>query len=324
MAGAPRALTDNWHLKLASLGLAIFLWALVQTEPLSQETFSAVPVAVAVSDTSWLLAGTPSPSTVDLRLGGPAREIIRLARDGATLRIPITAVGSRDTVVTVQREWVELGQRAGLTVESVTPQTVRLSFERAASRRLPVALRVHGELPSNLALSSELALNPSEVAVRGPESRIGGLDSMSVVSFDLGQVRESGVFTVAIDTSRLVGASLLPPDAALGIRVEPLEERVLESVLVQVGPNSTGVTVAPPTVQLRLTGARTLLAALDASLLQVTVAPESVRGMEPGEVRRVRLQVDGLPPLIRAYPSTEVVTVRRLASEAVGAARNQP
>jgi hypothetical protein len=71
-------------------------------------------------------------------------------------------------------------------------------------------------------------------------------------------------------------------------------------------------------------GARTLLAALDVSLLQVAVAPESVRGMEPGEVRRVRLQVDGLPPLIRAYPSTEVVTVRRLAPEAVGAARNQP
>jgi YbbR domain-containing protein len=222
MARAPRALTENWHLKLASVGLAIFLWALVQTEPLSQETFSAVPVAVAVSDTSWMLAGIPSPSTVDLRLGGPAREIIRLARDGATLRIPITAVGSRDTVVTVQREWVGLGQRAGLTVESVTPQTIRLSFERAASRHVPVALRVHGELPSNLALSSELALNPSEVAVRGPESRIGGLDSMSIVSFDLGQVRESGVFTVAIDTSRLVGASLLPPDAALGVRVEPL------------------------------------------------------------------------------------------------------
>ena len=47
--------------------------ALVQTEPLSQETFSAVPVTVVVSDTSWSLSGEPSPATVELRLGGPAR-----------------------------------------------------------------------------------------------------------------------------------------------------------------------------------------------------------------------------------------------------------
>jgi YbbR domain-containing protein len=316
MAKAPRALTDHWHLKLASLGLAVFLWALVQTEPLSQETISAVRVTVSVSDTAWILSGAPSPSTVDLRLGGPAREIIRLARDGTSLRIPIASVGPRDTVVTIQREWVQLGQRAGVTVESVTPQTVRLSFEPAVTRRLPLALRVQGELPSHLALSMDLALNPSHVAIRGPESRLRGLDSVLLVPFDLGQVRESGVFTVAIDTASLAAASIIPRDAALGVRVEALEERLLEGVVVQTGPSLAGLAVEPATVQMRLMGARSLLTALDFSLVQVVVAPESVRGMEVGEVRRVRLQIEGLPALIRAFPSTEVVTVRRLAGPA--------
>ncbi|MDH3423566.1 MAG: hypothetical protein OEN00_11285, partial [Gemmatimonadota bacterium] len=49
------------------------------------------------------------------------------------------------------------------------------------------------------------------------------------------------------------------------------------------------------------------------SLLRVSVPPESLAGMVPGEVRRVRLQVDGVPALVTAYPSTEVVTVRRVA-----------
>jgi len=312
MAKAPRALTDNWHLKLASLGLAIFLWALVQTEPLSQETFSAIPVTVAVSDTAWMLSGEPSPATVDLRLGGPAREIIRLARDGTTLRIPIGEVGPRDTVVSLQREWVQLGQRSGVTVESVTPQTIRLTFEPAASRQLPVALRTTGSLPPHLALSSELALNPAQVALRGPESRISGLDSVPLLPFDLGQVRESGVFALAVDTAGLRAASVVPPDVSLGVRVEPLEERLLDDVAVQVGTGAPGIAVEPRSIQLRLTGARTLLASFDTSLLQVVVAFESVRGMESGEMRRVRIQVQGLPPLLTAFPSTEIVTVRRV------------
>lgn len=319
-------MTDNWHLKLASLGLAVFLWALVQTEPLSQETFSAIPVSVALADTAWVLAGGPSPPTVDLRLGGPAREIIRLARDGATLRIPIAAVVDRDTVVVVQRDWVQLGPRAGVTVESVSPQTIRLSFEPATSAVLPLALRTRGELPPHLALSSPLALNPTHVAVRGPESRLRGLDSVALVPFDLGQVRESGVHTLLVDTTGLAAASIVPPAATLGVRVEPLEERVLEEVVVHAGDGTEArdVVIEPPEIELRLAGARTLLAALDVSLLQVSVVEESLRGMQTGEVRRVRLEIEGLPPLVRAYPSTEMVTVRRRTAAARGGGRDEP
>ncbi len=326
MARAPRLLTDNWHLKLAALGLSIFLWALVQTEPLSQETFSAVPVAVAVTDTSWTLSGAPSPATVELRLGGPAREIIRLAREGTSLRVPVSSIGSRDTVVQLQRDWVQLGPRAGVTVESVTPATIALRFEPAASRRVPLALRVQGGLPGDLALSSALAVSPESVTVRGPESRLRRLDSLPLLPFDLGQVRESGVFGLRVDTTGLAGALVDPPEAMVGVRVEPLEERVLERVRVdaEVRPGQRGVIVEPPEVALRLVGARTLVTSMDLSLLRVAVAPESLRNLLPGESRRVRLEIQGLPPLITAYPSTETVTIRSADEESGDEERNRP
>jgi len=129
--------------------------------------------------------------------------------------------------------------------------------------------------------------------------------------FDLGQVDESGVFTLTVDTAGLAGAAVEPPAAVLGVRVEPLEERVLSSVPVLADAGvAEGVLVEPATVGLRLVGARTLVTAMDLSLLQVVVVPESVRNLLPGEVRRVRLQVEGVPPLITAFPSTETVTVR--------------
>ena len=61
MTTPTQALSQNWRLKLAALGLSVFLWALVQTEPSNQETFASVPVMVQVSDTGWTTSGAPSP-----------------------------------------------------------------------------------------------------------------------------------------------------------------------------------------------------------------------------------------------------------------------
>ncbi|MDH3424479.1 MAG: YbbR-like domain-containing protein, partial [Gemmatimonadota bacterium] len=258
----PRSLLRNWRLKLSALGLSIFLWALVQTEPLSQETFSSVPVVVEIADTLWTTTGSPTPPTVELRLGGPAREIIRLAREGTSVVIPVSAVGSRDTVIAIQREWVQLGQRAGVTVESVSPATLRVSFEQAVTKSIPLSLRLQGELPADLAFSNEIGVNPQAVMVRGPESRLGGLDSLALEPLDLSSVRDSDIFTLAVDTSGLAGASVVPRDVMVGVRVEPLVERSLEGELV-VHADARGYSVPlivdPVSIRLRLEGARTLV-----------------------------------------------------------------
>jgi hypothetical protein len=173
-----RALIHNWRLKLAALGLSVFLWALVQTEPQNAETFSAIPVKVELTDTAWALSAPPQPPTVDLRLSGPAREIIRLAREGTSLQVPVRDVVASDTLVSLRRDWVDLGEGHGISVESVTPSTVRLSFEPAVSRAVPLSLRLKGALPDRLALASPIGLNPQMARVRGPASRVQGLDSL--------------------------------------------------------------------------------------------------------------------------------------------------
>jgi len=315
----PSALTHNWRLKLSALGLSVFLWALVQAEPRNQETFSAVPVRVELKDTAWALSGAPIPTTVELRLGGPAREIIGLAREGTTLRIPLGEVGSLDTIVTLRRDWVDLGGRTGVTVESVSPSTVALAFEPAAVRMLPVALRVQGRVPDRVALASGVGVNPSLVRVRGPASRIAGLDSIVLETFDLGTVTRSGVFTVPVDTSGLGGAVAEPPNAGLSIQVEDLVVRTLTGILVVVEPPPGGdrLVADPVSVSLRLEGARSLVTAIDATALRAWVAPELLTDMAAGEVRRVPISIDGIPDLVSVAADTETVLVRRAADLSV-------
>jgi hypothetical protein len=317
MASPTQALARNWRLKLSALGLSVFMWALVQTEPTNRETFSSVPVLIQIADTGWTTSGAPTPAMVELRLGGPAREIIRLAREGTSIRVPVGLIGSRDTLITLRRDWVELGERSGLTVESVSPSTVRVSFEPAQTRLIPLSSRFVGRIRNHLALAADIDVSPQLVRVRGPESRVEGLDSLPLMPFDLSEVSRSGAFTVAVDTAGLLGASVVPPTATVDVRVEDMVERILDvDVQVLANPGEAEVVADPATIQVRLSGPRTVVTSLDPSRLRVWVPPEFLQGMAPGEERLVRVQVDGVPRLLAAVPGTERITVRRAIDQA--------
>ncbi len=318
MATTNQALTHNWRLKLAALGLSVFLWALVQTEPSNQETFASVPVLVQVADTGWTTSGAPNPSTVEVRLGGPAREIIRLAREGTSIRIPVGMVGSQDTVIALRREWVELGQRSGLSVESLSPSTIRVSFEEAQTRLVPIAPRLVGRVRDHLALAAPIEFSPQIVRVRGPRSRVEGLDSLRLAAFDLSDVSRSGAFTIGIDTTGLLGASVVPTTATVGVQVEDMVERVLDGITVQAvsDPGEAEVVADPATIQVRLAGARTLVMSVDPERLRAWVPPEYLQGMAPGEERVVNVRIEGVPGLVTAIPGNDRITVRRMIDQA--------
>ncbi|NJD19968.1 MAG: hypothetical protein FIA95_11900 [Gemmatimonadetes bacterium] len=313
MAFTPRSLVHNWRLKLSALGLSLLLWALVQTEPREAQTLGSVPVVVDVADTAWAASGAPQPHEVELRLSGPTGEIIRLSRAGTVLRVPIAKVGSRDSLVTLRRDWVQLGEGSTLNVESVYPSAVRGSFEPAVTRVVPIALRTTGSLPSRLALASPIGLTPRTARVRGPTERVETLDSVLLRALPLRDVRGSGVVELALDTVGLAGMHVSPATVTVGIRVEERAERTLSGVevIAQAGYGRSSLTVSPEAVDVVLVGARTLLAAVDPQDVHAWVDPELLRDMEPGEERRVTFRVEGIPALVTLDLPQEHVVVRR-------------
>ena len=312
----------NWRLKLAALGLSVFLWALVQTEPrTSSESFQRVPVRIELTDTLWTLAGPPTPTEVELQLSGSSRDIIRLDREGTALNIPISQVGTPDTSVFLDRDWVELGQSTGLTVEFISPAMIEIVFEPTVTRTLPIATRVYGDLRENLALASSVGLAPVSVRVRGSESQVSQLDSIWLERFDLGTVEKSGVFSVAIDTVGLSGANVSPDVVTMGLNVEDDIERVLQGFSVQFDAERIGadVTIEPVVVEVRFSGPKSLVNTLDPSLLRVWVSPEDLEGILPGEERRVPLRLEGIPEFVTAVPETSAVTAKRADEGSTGA-----
>ena len=274
-----------------------------------------------MTDTLWTLAGPPTPTEVELQLSGSSRDIIRLDREGTALNIPISQVGTPDTSVFLDRDWVELGQSTGLTVEFISPAMIEIVFEPTVTRTLPIATRVYGDLRENLALASSVGLAPVSVRVRGSESQVSQLDSIWLERFDLGTVEKSGVFSVAIDTVGLSGANVSPDVVTMGLNVEDDIERVLQGFSVQFDAERIGadVTIEPVVVEVRFSGPKSLVNTLDPSLLRVWVSPEDLEGILPGEERRVPLRLEGIPEFVTAVPETSAVTAKRADEGSTGA-----
>lgn len=303
----------NWTLKLSALGLAILIWISVRVEAPNRQELSGVPVRVDLADPGWALTDPPSPATVQVRFGGPARELFRMAMDRPSLVIPVDQVASGDTTVVLRNQWVRVQDRAGVVVESIQPSTVRLVLEPIERVALPPALRFRGELPSGLALSAPPLAAPVDIRVSGPRSRIASLDSVPLVSVDLSAIRTSGVVSAGVATDELEGLQFQPLSVELEFQVEDRVERTVSGVPISLPGDSVvdGMEVLPATAAIRLSGARSFLERLDPTGLRLVVNPDGWEWPEPGEEADFPLRAEGIPDLIQGIPEPAEATVRR-------------
>lgn len=312
MSFVPQIVTHNASLKVLAFVGAIFLWAIAPRNPQGGEVLSDVPVRVQVADLDWVQASGPEPATVQVRLSGPTREIIRLAREGTSIRVPVDRVTSPDTTVALRRDWVVLAGAPGVVVDEVVPGAVNLRFEEARSKSLPLVVPTTGRLPAGLALAAPLGVTPVLARVRGPARLVDPLESLALRPLAFSEVRASGIVELEVDTVGLGNVLVTPQRASVGVRVEPAVEERLQDLPVEVadGPSYLLLT-EPRTADVRFTGAAGRLAASDLGSVRVVVDGRLLEGLGPGDARRVPLAVLDVPELVSATPFPDSVTVIR-------------
>ena len=308
MGIVPGILSYNWQLKLAAFSIALLLWGLVRVDSANRQSIPA-RVQVENVDPNWALVGEPLPGTVEVLFGGPAGEILRVAVEGTSVHVPIDAVSTADTSIGLRSEWVALDGLQGLVVQDIRPSSVRLHFEPMETVDLPLAFHTRGALDPSLAFVQPLSLVPNTVRIRGPASRVGGIDTIFVEDLDLAQVRESGTVPVAVNRATLADLLFNPDSATLRIQVEESAERFVTLAIASESGGS--VELGSDSVQIRLFGARSRVEGLDAALLRAVIRDEDLVDLQPGEERRAPLRLEGLPQLIMAVPSADSVVVRR-------------
>lgn len=289
-------LVAHWPLKLASLAMAVLLWALVSAE---QVTMHWIPVRVEpeVRDPRYVLTEAPGPREVRVLFAGPGRVLWQLALDRPTLVLPVRDAGREAYAVDADMIRLPEGIRA-VAVRDIRPAVVRLHVQRLASRELPVQPRFSGGSLSRYVVRGAPDLTPSSVRVTGPADDLARLthletEPIEVVSDDsatfLGRVR--------VDTSGMGHFTVSPSSLRIRAEVDVRAERTLPGVPV-AGPGGRPA----GTADLRLEGPSRLLGALSVGAVRVEETPAGPRviglpaGVQALVVTRRRPAVDSAAP----------------------------
>jgi YbbR domain-containing protein len=218
-----RALTDNWALKLAALALAILLWMAVRAEDPEATTFRNVPVNVDLRDPGWRLVDV-EPAAVHVTVLGPTSELLTLASDPPRIVLPVERVADSVETQVVPVQWVQLPRPlTRARVIALRPDTIRLRYERLATRTLPLRVRFVGEVEEGFEIVGPVDTNPSTVEVRGPVRLVMELDSVPLIPVDISGLRSTTNVPVRVDSVALGPIRASPPEVNVVLRVTPTE-----------------------------------------------------------------------------------------------------
>lgn len=316
MISLTRALARNWTLKVSAFGLALLLWVAVRVEVPTVQDISGIPVRVDLADPRWAVLEDPIPATVTIRFAGSSRDLIRIAMERPAITIPLDGVNSADTVVVLNASWISNQGRQGVEIEDIQPSNVRVVLEPIERRSFAPSLRFEGSLADTLALATAPVVEPAEIRVSGPRSRIGLIDSVPVLPIDLSAVTASGPVFAMVDTTTFSGLLVQPSEVQVHL---VLEEKITWS-LNDIPVVLPGTLQGSPDLLPRFTsatavlqGARSAVDQVDISQLAFTVDTSGLSLPLPGEEMEFPLRLEGLPPFLTGEPRPETVTVRNVS-----------
>jgi len=187
-------LFENLGLKLASLLLALLLYAHVVTDQ-ERESVVQIPIAaVGLADT--LTSVGELPPRVAVKVRGKWKDLIRLSLTRPFLSIDLAGAkpGKFRTSITaddISRRAIppELARLVSVT-EVLDPRSVDLAIEPKSTRSLPVRARIVGTPASGYVLDEDPEVQPESVTVMGPARLVQGIDTLYTVAVDITGERE--------------------------------------------------------------------------------------------------------------------------------------
>jgi len=213
-----RWLAKNLRIFLLAFALALAVWVSAVTAADPDETLtypSAIPIEYIGQDPGLILVGTV-PQSVQLTLRAPTSIWNLLLADREQVRIlaDLTGLVAGEHAVALQ---VQIGLRPVRVIETV-PARLNLALEPLATRSLGNDLVLEGQ-PAIGYQVGELALDPAQAVVSGPESEVQRVVRLHA-SLDLSGARQEVAATVQLEARDANG------DPVPGVTIQPQETQV--------------------------------------------------------------------------------------------------
>jgi YbbR domain-containing protein len=269
-----RVFVEDWSLKLLSLAIAIVLWLLVTGQ--NQPVTAHVNVQLNFIRPQALEISNDPPRTVDVMLTGSRNKLDDLTSLDLVATVDISDQRAGERVLRLaDKAQITLPQ--GIKVDGFQPSAIPIRLEEIVDRQVAVEPKLEGKPDDGYEVYSVYP-NKDRVAVRGPASRVEGLQKVPTESIWLAGHKESFTASnVALDVAD-PKIDLLDPMVNVAIEIG---ERRIEKTFAGVDViTSDGSKVQPSTTAVTLLGG--------ASLLE-TLKPEQFRIILDGQEPRLEL-----------------------------------
>lgn len=229
------AFAENLNLKLLSLAFALLLYSLVHGAQEAQRSFlvSLVVTVPPMSANRELMSPMPPQVRITVRGPRPVLDDLR-TEDIGNMQIDVRAGTEKRIFFEPQMVHVP----AGLHVEQFEPAMIDLQWEDRITRDLPVQVSVVGTPAPGFVVSGNVAAEPQNVRIRGPQSEIAALPHVRAEAFDVQGLTE-GKYPRMLVLDRPRGRAVLdvPSVQATATVTRAVTERGFKKIPVQVvGP----------------------------------------------------------------------------------------
>jgi len=220
--------TRNWPVKLAALFFAVMLYvAVAAQQPITQ--FFALQLEVVAPPGRAI---KQSPTTISVWLSGKGGELLKLRSlpQVITKTVPDTFSGSL-WHVRLQPSDVPIPKGVDVQVADLAPRDIDVALDSAARREVRIVARITLNADSSFLLQG-VTVHPGTARLVGPPQSVAGIDSVVtdplVISGDTGRFSR----TVALETSSLGVARILPTEVVVSGEVTAIMQRSFPGVVV--------------------------------------------------------------------------------------------
>jgi YbbR domain-containing protein len=291
-------------LKVLSIALAGAIWLTVGDQRAIERPMR-VPLEYHNMPANLELMASP-PDSVEVRLRGPSGTIGRLQPGDVVAVLDLTAARSGTRLFHLLADEVRVPY--GVGVSQVSPAAVRLTFEPAAARVVPVVPVVDGE-PAEGYRIGRIVSSPEQVRVIGPASHVDGVASATTEPLSVASASTNVVDRVVIGVANELVRLEQPQTATVTVEIVPAaQDKRLEGVPVAARGLGEGrsARVEPDTLVVVLRGTRVRLQPLTTATAYVDVT-----GMAPGR-HDLPVRIDPIADVQVAaiQPATVAVRIR--------------
>ena len=173
-------LLENLGLKLLSVVLAVFLWAVVLGEQKVDVTLT-VPLEIKDLPRDLILVNEP-PDSLEVRLRGPKTLVTTLASREVVLEGLPKHFVEGENVIAIRPEAVRVPR--GIEVVGVAPHRVRVVLDAMAVREVEVSPRIEGA-PAKGFILKRVTSTPARIRMAGPKNELRRLTRVYTVPISL-------------------------------------------------------------------------------------------------------------------------------------------